>query len=177
MFIRDAAWDTACSLWFNELWSNQGQTIPLIMPRLPQCSKIWRMILGRMHALKCKYKKISCKSLKKPDWSYGNERKTFSTNHIQFIWLELWIKEDNGVHKLTINLTSHHIGRVTIHFVCKAVAYEIEDAYCRMIRTASCRMNHTLVRDDAGRKKLNQISGSIFLFFFVTNPTCLHERK
>ena len=41
-----------------------------------------------------------------------------------------------------------------------------------MIRTASCRMNHTLVRDDAGRTKLNQISGSLILFFLVTNPTC-----
>ena len=46
-----------------------------------------------------------------------------------------------------------------------------------MIRTASCRINHTLVRDDAGRTKLNQISGSLFLFFFVTNPTCSHEKK
>ena len=68
--------------------------------------------------------KISCKSLRKSDWSYGNERKTFPTNHTQFTWLKLWIKEQNGVHKVTINLTSHHTGRVTIHFVCEAVAYE-----------------------------------------------------
>ena len=46
-----------------------------------------------------------------------------------------------------------------------------------MIRTASCRINHTLVRDHAGRTKLNQIRGSLFLFFFVTNPTCSHEKK
>ena len=38
-------------------------------------------------------------------------------------------------------------------------------------------MNHTLVRDDASRTKLNQISGSVFLFLFVTNPTCSHEKK
>ena len=35
-----------------------------------------------------------------------------------------------------------------------------------MIRTASRRMNHTLARDDAGGTKLNQINGSLFLFFF-----------
>ena len=52
--VRDTACDTAWILWFNELWPNQGQTIPRIIPRLPLCSKIWRMILGRMHALKCK---------------------------------------------------------------------------------------------------------------------------
>ena len=75
--------------------------------------------------------KISCKSLQKSDWSYGNERKTSPTNHTQFTWLKLSIKEENGVHKVTINLTSHHTGHVTIHFVCEAVAYEKEDAYCR----------------------------------------------
>ena len=63
--------------------------------------------------------KISCKSLQKSDWSYGNERKTSPTNHTQFTWLKLWIKEENGVNKVTINLTSHHTGRVTIHFVCE----------------------------------------------------------
>ena len=46
-----------------------------------------------------------------------------------------------------------------------------------MIRTESCRKNHTLVRDDAGRTKLNQISDPLFLFFFVTNPTSSHEKK
>ena len=75
--------------------------------------------------------KISWKSLQKFDWSYGNERKMSPTNHTQFIWLKLWIKEENGVHKVTIILTFHRTGRVTIHFVCKAVAYEIEDAGCR----------------------------------------------
>ena len=45
-----------------------------------------------------------------------------------------------------------------------------------MIRTASCRINHTLIRDYAGRTKLNQISGSLFLFFFVTNLH-VHKRK
>ena len=54
IFIRDTVRDTACSLWINELWPNQGQIIPRIIPRLPRCSKIWRMILGRMHTLKCK---------------------------------------------------------------------------------------------------------------------------
>ena len=133
--------------------------------------------------------KISCNSLQKSDWSYGNERQTS-----QFIWLKLWIKEENGVHKVTIIPTSHHTSRFTIHFVCEAVAYEIEDAYCRtgedtayyryvvvgyewMIRTASCRINHTLVRDYAGLTKLNQISGSLFLFFFVTNPTCSQKKE
>ena len=74
--------------------------------------------------------KISCKLLQKSDWSYGNERQTFPTNHTQFIWLKLWMKEENGVHKVTIIPTSHHTGRFTIHFACEAVAYEIEDAYC-----------------------------------------------
>ena len=47
-----------------------------------------------------------------------------------------------------------------------------------MIRTASCRINHTLVRDYAGRAKLNQIlSGSLFLFCFVTNPTCSQKKE
>ena len=75
--------------------------------------------------------KISCKSLQKSDWSYGNERQTSPTNHTQFIWSKLWIKEENGVHKVTIIPTSHHTGRFTIHFVREAVAYEIEDAYSR----------------------------------------------
>ena len=83
------------------------------------------------NAKKKKKKKISCKSLQKSDWSYGNERKTSPTNHTQFTWLKLWIKEENGVHKVTINLTSHHTGLVTIHFVREAVVNEIEDAYCR----------------------------------------------
>ena len=125
IFIWDTARDTAYSLWFNELWSNQGQAIP----RIPRCSKIWRMILDRMHELKCK--KISCKSLQKSNWSYGNKRQTSPTNHTQFTWLKLWIKQENGVHKITIIPTSHHTSRVTIHFECEAVAYEIEDAYCR----------------------------------------------
>ena len=50
IFIRDKACDTACSLWFNELWPNQGQNHT---PYHTAYSKIWRMILGRMHALKC----------------------------------------------------------------------------------------------------------------------------
>ena len=37
--------------------------------------------------------------------------------------------------------------------------------------------SHTCTGDDAGRTKLNQISGSLFLFFFVTNPTCSHKKK
>ena len=77
--------------------------------------------------------KIDCKSLQKSDWSYGYERQTSPTNHTQFIWLKLWIKEENGVHKVTIIPTSHYTGRVTIHFVCEAVAYEIEDAYTRTV--------------------------------------------
>ena len=68
---------------------------------------------------------------------YGNERKTSPTNHTQLIWLKLWIKEENGVHKVTINLTSHHTGRITIHFVCEAVAYEIED--CRTAELVNIR--------------------------------------
>ena len=91
-----------------------------IIPRIPWCSKIWRMILGRI-----------VNHFKKSDWSYGNERKTSPTNHTQFTWLKLWIKEENGVHKIAINLTSHHTGRVTIHFVYEVVAYEKEDAYCQ----------------------------------------------
>ena len=79
--------------------------------------------------------KISCKSLQKYDWSYGNERKTSPTNHTQFTWLKLWIKEQNGVHKVTINLTSHHTGRVTIYFVCKLVKIR------RMIRGCGVRVN------------------------------------
>ena len=48
-----------------------------------------------------------------------------------------------------------------------------------MIRTASCRINHTLVRDYAARTKLNQISGFLFLFFFflITNPTCSQKKE
>ena len=63
IFIRDTACDTACSLWFNELWPNQGQTMRNHTPYHTAYTTVWRMILGRMHALKCK--KISCKSLQK----------------------------------------------------------------------------------------------------------------
>ena len=76
-------------------------------------------------------KKTVVNHFKKSDWSYGNERQTSPTNHTQLIWLKLWIKEENRVHKVTIIPTSHHTGRFTIHFVCEAVAYGIEDAYCR----------------------------------------------
>ena len=137
-------------------------------------------------------RKISCKSLQKSDWSYGNERKTSPTNHTQFTWLKLSIKEENGVHKVTINLTSHHTGHVTIHFVCEAVAYEKEDAYCRLVKIRRMIRGCGVWLNDSyrvmpykshtctgwyGRTKLNQISGSLFLFFFVTNPTCSHEKK
>ena len=63
IFIRDTALDTAYSLWFNELWPNQGQTMRNHTPYHTAYTTVWRMILGRMHALKCK--KISCKSLQK----------------------------------------------------------------------------------------------------------------
>ena len=65
-------------------------------------------------------KKISCKSFQKSEWSYDNERKTSPTNHAQFIWLKLWIKEKNGVHKVTIILTSRNTCRVTIHFCMRS---------------------------------------------------------
>ena len=61
IFIRDTALDTAYSLWFNELWPNQGQTMRNHTPYHTAYTTVWRMILGRMHALKCK--KLSCKSL------------------------------------------------------------------------------------------------------------------
>ena len=129
IFIRDTALDTAYSLWFNELWPNQGQTMRNHTPYHIAYTTVWRMILGRMHVMKCK--KISCKSLQKSIEAMVMKEKRSPTNHTQLIWLKLWIKEANGVHKVTINLTSHHTGRITIHFVCEAVAYEIEDAYCR----------------------------------------------
>ena len=123
--------------------------------------------------------KFSCKSLQKSDWSYGNGRQTSTTNHTQFIWLKLWIKEENGVNKVTIippyGLCYHSIcmrssgvwnlGCVLPNWWRYGVWYVVV-GYEWMIRTMSCRMNHTLVRDYAGRIKLNQISGSLFLFFF-----------
>ena len=45
-----------------------------------------------------------------------------------------------------------------------------------MICTASCCINHTLIRDYAGRTKLNQISGSLFLFFFC-NKSCMFTKE
>ena len=63
IFIRDTALDTAYSLWFSELWPNQGQTMRNHTPYHTAYTTVWRMILGRMHALKCK--KISCITLQK----------------------------------------------------------------------------------------------------------------
>ena len=48
--------------------------------------------------------------------------------------------------------------------------------YEGMIRTASCHINHTLTRDYAGRTKLNQISGSLFLFF-VCNKSFMFTKE
>ena len=44
------------------------------------------------------------------------ERKRSSTDHTKFIWLKLWTKEKNGVHKVTIILMSRHTCHVAIHF-------------------------------------------------------------
>ena len=192
IFIRDTARDTAHSLWFNELWPNQGQAIPRIIPRIPRCSKIWRMILGRMHELKCKMQKISCKSLQKSDWSYGNERQTSHTNHTQFIWLKLWIKEENGVHKVTIIPTPHHTGRVAIHFVGEVVAYEIEDAYCRTGEDTAYDTWLWVWVNDSYRVmpykshtctglcrsyKVESNKWFFISFLFVTNPTCSQKKE
>ena len=137
--------------------------------------------------------KISCKSLQKSDWSYGNERQTSPTNHTQFIWLKLWTKEENGVHKVTIIPTPHHTGRVYHSFYIRSSGvwnwgcvlpnwwrygvWYVVVGYEWLIRTASCRINHTLVRDYAGRTGLNEISGSLVLFFFVTNLTCSQKKE
>ena len=159
------------SLWFNGLWSNLGQANDGIIPCILRCSTMWCMIFGSMHELKWK-KKINCKSFQKSDWSYGVERKTSSTNHTQFIWLKLWIKKENGVHKVTIILTPRHSCRVPIHFCMRSSGVWNEDGDCRtnlwgygvwyvvieywwMIRTASCRIHHTLVRHYADRTTLN----------------------
>ena len=58
IFIRDTALDTAYSLWFNELWPNQGQTMRNHTPYHTAYATVWRMILGRMHALNCKKKSV-----------------------------------------------------------------------------------------------------------------------
>ena len=137
--------------------------------------------------------KISCKSLQKSDWSYGNERKTSPTNHTQFTWLKQWIKEENGVHKGYDKSNVSPYGSC-YHSFCMQKQWRMKKrmgtselvkircmirgcGYEWMMRTASRRMNHTLIRNDAGRTKLNQISGSLFLFIFITNPTCSHEKK
>ena len=137
--------------------------------------------------------KISCKSLQKSDWSYGNERKTSPTNHTQFTWLKLSIKEEKRSSQSYDKSNVSPYGSCYHSFCMRSSGvwkrgcvlpnwwrygvWYVVVGYDWMIRTASCRINHTLVRDDAGRTKLNQISGSLFLFFFVTNPTCSHEKK
>ena len=113
------------SMSYDQIRVKPWETIPRIIPRIPQYGVWYSAESVHWNAQK------SVVNYFKIDWSYDNERKTSPTNHTQLIWLKLWIKEENGVHKVTINLTSHHTGRVTIHFVCEAVAYEIEDAYCR----------------------------------------------
>ena len=123
------------SMSYDQIRVKPWETINRIILRIPQYG-VWYSA----ECMQWNAKKISCKSLQKsieamvmkekrlPQITLSYLIKTVN-NHT--IWLKLWIKEENGVHKVTINLTSHHTGRVTIHFVCEAVAYEIEDAYCR----------------------------------------------
>ena len=113
IFIRDTACDTTCSLWFNDLWPNQGQTIPRIIPRIAWCSKLWRMILGRMPALK--RKKSVVNNFKNLIEAMVMKEKRLP--QISYL-IKLWIKRRAEFTKVMIILTSHHTGRVTIHFVC-----------------------------------------------------------
>ena len=140
---------------------------------------VWRMILGRMHALKCK--KISCKSLQKLIEAMVMKEKRLSQ-----ITLSLLIKTLNkrgerrsqSYYKSNVSpygscyhsfcMRSSGVwnwGCVLPNWWRYGVWYVVV-RYEWMIRTASCHINHTLIRDYASCTKLNQISGSLFLLFF-----------
>ena len=111
--------------------------------------------------------KISCKSLQKSDWSYGNERKNVSHKSHSVYLIKSVNKRGERSSQSYDNFNVSPYGTCYHSFVCAAVAYEIKDVDCRTgehtaydtrlwgMSIASCRMNHTLVRHYAGRTKLN----------------------
>ena len=154
-------------------------------------SKIWRMILGRMYALKCK--KAVVNHFKNRIEAMVMKEKTSPTNHTQFTWLKTVNKRAERSSQSYDKSNVSPYGSCYHSFCMRSSGvwkrgcvlpnwwrygvWYVVVGYEWMIRTASCRINHTLVRDDAGRTKLNQIRCSLFLFFLVTNPTCSHEKK
>ena len=204
IFIRDTALDTAYSLWFNELWPNQGQTMRNHTLYHTAYTTVWRMILGRMHhALKCmhsaEYHTPYCGVWYSAECMHWNAKKSV-VNHFKNR-LKLWQWKKNVSHKShlaylikTVNkrgersAQSYYKSNVSpygscYHSFCMRSSgvwnwgcvlpnwwrYGVWYVVVRywMIRTASCCINHTLIRDYAGHTKLNQISGSLFLFFFL----------
>ena len=176
IFIRDTALDTAYASWFNELWPNQGQTMRNHTPYHTAYATVWRMILGRMHALKCE--KISLNHFKSRLKLWLWKKNVSHKSHSAYFF-RLWIKEENGVyyksnvspygscyHSFCVRSSGvWNWGCVLLNWWRYGVWYVVV-RYEWMIRTASCRINHTLIRDYTGRTKLNQISVSLFPIFF-----------
>ena len=165
--IRDTARDTAYSLWLNELWPNQGQAILRVIPRIPRCSKIWRMIFGRMHELKCKKSVVN--HFKNPIEAMVMEDKNVShkSHSVYLIRTENKRGERSSLSYDNPNVSPYgscyhsfcmrssgvwNWGCVLPNWWRYGIRYVVV-GYEWMIRTASCRINHTLVRDYANRTK------------------------
>ena len=131
IFIRDTACHTACSLRFSELWRNQGQTMRNHTPYHTAYTTVWRMILGRMHALK--FKKISCKSLQKSIEAMVMKEKHSHKSHSVYLMKTVNKRGERSSQSYYKSNVSPY-GSCYHSFcmrTCEAVAYEIEDAYCR----------------------------------------------
>ena len=169
IFIRDTALDTAYSLWFIELWPNQGQTMRNHTPYHTAYTTVWRMKLGRMHALKCK--KISCKSLQKSIEAMVTKKNVSHISHSAYLIKTVNKRGERSSQSFYKSIVSpygscYHSfcmrssgvwnwGCVLPNWWRYGVWYVVV-RYEWMIRTASCRINHTLIRDYAGRTKLNK---------------------
>ena len=192
IFIRDTALDnTAYSLWFNELWPNQGQTMRNHTPYNTAYITVWRMILGRMHALECKKKSVVNhfkNRLKLWKWKKNVSHKSHSAYLIKTV-NKRGERSSQSYYKSNVSpygscyhsfcMRSSGVwnwGCVLPNWWRYGVWYVVV-RYEWMIRTASCRINHTLIRDYAGRTKLNQISGSLFPFFFCNKSYMFTKQR
>ena len=151
---------------------------------------VWLMILGRMHALKCK--KISCKSLQKSIEAMVMKKNVSHKSHSAYLIKTVnkrGERSSQSYYKSNVSpygscchsfcMRSSGVwnwGCVLPNWWWYGVWYVVV-RYEWMIRTASCRINHTLVRDYAGRTKLNQISVFYFFSFFCNKSNMFTKER
>ena len=126
----------------------------------PVSYRVWRMILGRMHELKCK--KISCKLLQKSDWSYGNGKTNVSHKLHSVYLIKTVNKRGERSSQIYDNSNVSPYGSCCHSFCMRSSGvwnwgcvlpnwwrygvWYVVVGYEWMIRIVPCRINHTLVQ-------------------------------